>query len=290
MNEPKRLREVGPAGLRALVEAGQREVPPAELQDTVLKAVGVGATIAAGSSAHGAAWRVVARFSAGLRHAAVSKIGIGLFAMAAAGSAAYFAGPGSEHEHATVSTTAAPSAGLAATPLAPFSALSSAPTTTAAPGRALMAAPASSGVDSAPAAPSHPPMPVAMSSPPALAAQPRSPVKVASPRSAAAADRAAVSTPVAVAPRAQAAPTSIAVELESIRRARALVDEGDPKAALTALDAYAARNPRGTFEEEAMALRVRALRVVGDEAGAERERASLAARFPRSVHLAALGK
>jgi len=289
MNEPKRLREVGPAGLRALVEAGQRDVPPAELQDTVLEALGVGAALAAGSSAHGGASRGVARFSAGVRHVTVSKIGIGLFAMTTVGSAAYLVGRGSEHERATVSAAAAPNAGVAATPLAPFLALSS-PTNAAAPGRALAAAPASSGVDSAPAAPSQPPMPMAVSSPPALAAQPPSPVKVASPRSAAAVDRAAVSAPVAVEPPAQAAPTSIGVELESIRRVRALVDEGDPKAALTALDAYEARNPRGTFEEEATALRVRALRAVSDEAGAERERASLAARFPRSVHLAALGK
>ncbi|MGA3124846.1 MAG: hypothetical protein ABSF69_29210 [Polyangiaceae bacterium] len=289
MNEPKRLREVGAPGLRALVEAGQRDVPPAELQDTVLDALGLGAAIVAGSSAHGAAWRVVARFSAGLRHAAVSKIGIGLFAMTAAGSTFYFAGRASEHEHPTLSKAAAPSAGVAATPLAPFSALSSL-TTAAAPGRTLVAALASSGVDSAPAAPSHPPMPVAVSSPPALAPQPPSPVKVASPRSAAAVDRAAFGAAVAVAQAAQAAPTSIAVELESIRHVRALVEKGDSKAALAALDAYEARNPRGTFEEEATALRVRALRAVGDEAGAERERASLAARFPRSVHLAALGK
>ncbi|MGD0674050.1 MAG: hypothetical protein ABSC94_01445 [Polyangiaceae bacterium] len=289
MNEPKRLREVGPAGLRALVEAGQRDVPPAELKDTVLDALGVGAAIGAGASAHGAPWHVVAKFSAGLRHAAAAKIGIGLVAMTTAGSAVYFAGRASEHEHATVSTAAAPSAGAAATPLAPFSALSSL-TTAAASGRTLVSAPASSGADSAPAAPSHPPMPVAVSSPPALSAQPPAPLKVASPRSAAALDRAAVRAPVAVAQGARAAPASIAVELESIRRVRALVDEGDPKAALTALDDYEARNPQGTFEEEATALRVRALRAVGDEVGAKRERASLAARFPRSVHLAALGQ
>jgi hypothetical protein len=116
------------------------------------------------------------------------------------------------------------------------------------------------------------------------------PVKVASPRSAAAVDRASVRAALAVTPPAEGAPTSIAAELESIRRVRALVDGGDPKAALAALDAYEARHDQGTFEEEATALRVRALRGVSDEPGAERERASLAARFPRSVHLAALGK
>lgn len=289
MNEPKRLREDGPAGLRALVKAGQRDIPRAELQDTVLDALGIGAAVAAGSSVHGAASRSVARFLAGLKHAAVSKIGIGLFAMATAGSAGYLAGRESEHERATASRARAPSAGTPARPLAPLSALAS-PTTEAAQSRTLTAAPAPSGVDSAPAASSYPSMPVAVSSPPALAGQPSSPVTVVTPRSSAAMDCAAASAPVAVAPAAEAALTSIALELESIRRVRALLDEGDPKAALTALDGYGARNPRGTFEEEAAALRVRALRAVGDAAGAERERASLAARFPRSVHLAALEK
>jgi len=289
MTEPKRLREVGPAGLRSLVEAGQRDIPPADLQDTVLDALGVGSAIAAGSSAHGAASRSVARFLAGLKHAAVSKIGIGLFAATTAGSAGYLAGRESEHERATASKARPPSAGVPATPLAPVSALSS-PTTAAAPSRTLTAAPASSGVDSAPDESSYPPVPVAVTSPPALAGQPSSPVTVATPRSSAAMDRAAASAPVAVAPSTQAAPTSVAVELESIRRVRALIDAGDPNAALTALDGYQVRNPRGTFEEEATALRVRALRAVGDVAGAERERASLEARFPRSVHLAALGR
>jgi hypothetical protein len=269
MNEPKRAREVGPEGLRALVEAGRRDAPPAELQDAVLKALGVGTAIAAGSSAHSATWRVVARFSSGIRHAAVSKIGIGFFAMTTAVSAGYFASRESEHAHATASTAPAPSA-AAATPLAPSSALSR--------------------VDSAPPAPSPAPTPPTVSSPPALATQALSPMRVASPRSPTAAVRGVVGTPVAVTPPAQAAPSTIAVELESIRRVRALLDEGNPKAALTSLDAYEVRNPRETFEEEAMALRARALRAIGDEAGAEREQASLAARFPRSVHLPAPAK
>jgi hypothetical protein len=91
----------------------------------------------------------------------------------------------------------------------------------------------------------------------------------------------------AVAPPPQVLP-SIAEQLESIRRARARVQESDGKAALRELDAYEARSPRGTFEEEALALRVRALRLSGDGAGAARELANLASRFPASVHLAAL--
>ena len=74
-----------------------------------------------------------------------------------------------------------------------------------------------------------------------------------------------------------------------IRYARALVASGDARAALVALDAYETRYPHGIFEKEAMALRVRALRMGGDAAGADRERTNLQSRFPKSVHLASLG-
>jgi hypothetical protein len=96
---------------------------------------------------------------------------------------------------------------------------------------------------------------------------------------------------VSLAPEVPAAivPPAIAVELESIRHARALVAAGDPRAALVELDAYETRYPHGIFEEEAMALRVRGLRMAGDAGGAERARTNLQSRFPRSVHLAALG-
>jgi hypothetical protein len=69
-----------------------------------------------------------------------------------------------------------------------------------------------------------------------------------------------------------------------------LVLKGDGSAALAALDAYAAQTPHRTFEEEGMALRVRALRLLGDHAGAARELATLQARFPGSVHLASLAE
>jgi len=93
------------------------------------------------------------------------------------------------------------------------------------------------------------------------------------------------------APEAHAASVApaIAVQLESIRHARALVAAGDARAAFVELDAYETLYPHGIFEEEAMALRVRALRMAGDAAGAERERTNLQSRFPKSVHLAALG-
>jgi hypothetical protein len=68
------------------------------------------------------------------------------------------------------------------------------------------------------------------------------------------------------------------------------VRQGDGKAALSELDAYEAQSPHGTFEEEDIALRVQALRLVGDSAGAARELTELKARFPGSVHLAALAK
>ncbi|MGA7122630.1 MAG: hypothetical protein WBY94_21195 [Polyangiaceae bacterium] len=93
------------------------------------------------------------------------------------------------------------------------------------------------------------------------------------------------------APEAHAATVApaIGVQLESIRYARALVASGDARAALVALDAYETRYPHGIFEKEAMALRVRALRMGGDAAGADRERTNLQSRFPKSVHLASLG-
>jgi hypothetical protein len=84
------------------------------------------------------------------------------------------------------------------------------------------------------------------------------------------------------------APPSLLAELEPIRRARSSVLAADGKSALVELDAYVAAHPHGTFEEEALALRVRALRMLGDAAGASSTFDDLKTRFPRSVQLGAL--
>jgi hypothetical protein len=69
---------------------------------------------------------------------------------------------------------------------------------------------------------------------------------------------------------------------------RSLVAASNGEVALDALDAYSASHPVGTFEEEALALRVRALGLIGDLIGAERSLRTLETHFPSSVHLAAL--
>jgi hypothetical protein len=81
---------------------------------------------------------------------------------------------------------------------------------------------------------------------------------------------------------------SIVGELSEIRHVRSLVVAGDGKGALDALDASVASRPGGTFEEEALALRVRALWLAGDRVGAERSLRTLETRFPNSIYLASL--
>jgi hypothetical protein len=265
MNEPKRLRESGAPHLRALVEAGKRDIPAEHLEATVLGALGLGAAGGAaglaGASGHGLARLSIAKLTRGLRDSLISKIGVGVIATTTAGSAGYVAGRA--HEHALQRE---PTAGaMSATPTLP-------PRPSSDPSPVFVAAPTATSI------------PLVGDAPPAP-----SPAKRRTVSSTPAVD-APVNMQVAAQPRAEVAAPSIAVQLESIRRARSLVQEGDGKAALAELDAYETRNPHGTFEEEEMALRVRALRVAGDAAGAERVLMNLESRFPRSVHLAALAR
>jgi hypothetical protein len=296
MNEPKRLLDSGSGRLRALIEAGKGDQPDRHLQEKVLGALGLGAAggagLMAGTSDALARWGIVRLFG-GLRHAALSKAGIGVIAAATASSAGYVAV--SVHEHAReVATRSTPSVAPAAAPvplrpLAPEPSAARRPVTPSTTSKPVT--PGTVSVDSLPSAP------------PAAAVAPRfgsrgagmptsgSRTKGASsPAPSATADgrRNDAASPVPEAHAATVAP-AIAVQLESIRQARALVAAGNARAALVELDAYDTLYPHGIFEEEAMALRVRALRMAGDAAGAERERANLQSRFPKSVHLDALG-
>ncbi len=266
MNEPKRLLDSRSGRLRALVEAGKGDHPDRQLQQKVLGALGLGAAGGAGLIAgapDALARSGIARFFGGLRHAALSKAGIGVIAAATASSAGYLAV--GVHERAReVATRSATSVAPAAAPvplrsLAPEPSAASTPVTPSTTSMAVT--PSTASADSRPSAA------------PAAAAHARG------------------SDDASPAPEAQAAAAApaIAVQLESIRHARALVAAGDARPALVELDAYETRYPHGIFEEEAMALRVRALRMAGDAAGAERERTNLQSRFPKSVHLAALG-
>jgi len=89
-------------------------------------------------------------------------------------------------------------------------------------------------------------------------------------------------------PVATSATPSILGELNEIRLVRSLVVMGDGKGALDALDGYLASRPGGTFEEEALVLRVRALRLTGDLVAAGQSLRTLETRFPNSVYLESL--
>ena len=70
--------------------------------------------------------------------------------------------------------------------------------------------------------------------------------------------------------------------------ARAGLAAGDPGAALKALNAYAAKFPRGSFGQEATVLRIRAVDQSGDSARATAMAKAFVSRFPNSPHVARL--
>lgn len=295
MNEPKRLLDSGSGRLRALVEAGKGDQPDRHLQQKVLGALGLGAAGGAALIAgapDSLARSGIARFFGVLRHAALSKAGIGVIAAATASSAGYLAVSVNERarEVATRSATSvAPAA--APVPLRPLAPEPSAASTPVTPSTTSMPmTPGTASADSLPSA-----APTAAVAPQLgsrgasmLADGSREGTVLAGAVATAHARRSDDASPAPEAHAASVAP-AIAVQLESIRHARALVAAGDARAAFVELDAYETLYPHGIFEEEAMALRVRALRMAGDAAGAERERMNLQSRFPKSVHLGALG-
>jgi hypothetical protein len=87
---------------------------------------------------------------------------------------------------------------------------------------------------------------------------------------------------------APSAPEDLSEQIRLIEAARAGVAAHDARAALAALDSYSARFSRGSFGQEAMVLRIRALDQAGDFARATALAKSFVARFPKSPHLARL--
>jgi hypothetical protein len=85
-----------------------------------------------------------------------------------------------------------------------------------------------------------------------------------------------------------AANADLGEQIRLIEAARAGVAAHDTKAATAALDTYAAKFPRGSFGQEAMVLRIRAIDQSGDSARATALAKSFVARFPRSPHVARL--
>jgi hypothetical protein len=85
-----------------------------------------------------------------------------------------------------------------------------------------------------------------------------------------------------------AASDDLGEQIRLIEAARAGVAAHDAKAATSALDAYAAKFPRGSFGQEATVLRIRALDQAGDTARATAMAKAFVARFPSSPHVARL--
>ena len=82
--------------------------------------------------------------------------------------------------------------------------------------------------------------------------------------------------------------TSLADEVEVIKRARASILAKNADGARAALDLYDRTHPDGAMSEEALALRVRADRLAGDDVAAAEALTKLEKRFPESVQLPAL--
>ena len=307
MNGPKRLSDSGPPHLRALIEAGKRDAADGRTEVAVLCALGLGA---AGGAALGAAAPVIAgagarsvlvKLLARLCSFALSKVGVGIIAATVAGGAGYVLGRAQEHASTSPSvaerTSTSPSVAERASPDAPAVRRPDQVAPSVANGEGFHGGPSSApaGVGSASTATArslavdtpHRQASTARATNPALAGDARASARSSIEHGARRSADVSVERP----PQAsQASRASIAAELESIRRAKTLVLKGDGSAALAELDAYEAQTPHGTFEEEDMALRVRALRLLGDRTEAAHELAELQARFPGSVYLASLAE
>ncbi|HEY1955097.1 MAG TPA: hypothetical protein VGH28_05780 [Polyangiaceae bacterium] len=244
-----------------LIEAAKRDAPGPALEGAILGALGVAAVATAAPSFAVKLWSA-------LKHAAASKLSIGLVAVAAA-SGAYEAGRLTEratHAHETPAPIAPP---LVRAEPAPRPAITTEPTPTIALAQTLPAATTKRE------SPPKPETKTATATEPAT--ETSAPAETAT-------DTVAAATVTAAAP----APTSLAEEVASVQRARSRVLAHDGRGALDALDAYDARYPTGELREEALALRVRAARLAGDDATAKRALDQLATRFPTSVQLRAL--
>ena len=138
-------------------------------------------------------------------------------------------------------------------------------------------------------APVSPPPVVAPIAPVAAAPEPALPAKPA------AASPLPSVQPMTAAPRARStaaavptAPEDLSEQIRLIEAARAGVASHDSRAALAALDSYSAKFSRGSFGQEALVLRIRALDQAGELSRATALAKSFVARFPSSPHVARL--
>jgi hypothetical protein len=257
---PKRLLSSGSPVARSLLQAGRRDKPPQFLSQTVMGALGV------------ARPTVGVRLTGTLKRLVLSKVGVGFVAMAAASGGGFVIGR-SVMAHRVGVTVESPTHDDAV-PTRPVPA--NAETTSQLEPPATTSTAAGDRTEQERTWPER--SVDAVRAPPEAAAVKERHVE---PHPARPAGATAHAGPVSGAP-------SILGELDEIRQARSLVLSGDGKAAVVALDAYDASHPAGTFQEEALALRVRALRLSGNQVEADRTLRTLEALFPKSVHLAGL--
>jgi hypothetical protein len=134
------------------------------------------------------------------------------------------------------------------------------------------------GADSAPQVPPKPESaPAALSEQPAEEEQPP-------PAAISASNKARPGRPASVAAEAP----DLSEQMRLIEAARSAVAAHDERAASAALSSYFERFPRGSFGQEAMVLRIRALDQAGESTRASALARSFIARFPGSPHVARL--
>jgi outer membrane protein assembly factor BamD (BamD/ComL family) len=90
----------------------------------------------------------------------------------------------------------------------------------------------------------------------------------------------------APAARPHPAESTAASELALLDQARRAIAEGSPARALSILDAYASRYPRGVMAPEASVLRVEALAAAGDRNAVKREGEAFLRANPSSPYAA----
>lgn len=253
MTTPKRLLETASPHVRSLLLAGKRDAPASPLAPALLGALGLAATTTFAPSLLARAWLA-------LKHLATTKASVTAIVLGAA-TAGYVTGRLQERSARTTQTQTQ----------TPTQMQMQMQTPTPTPTRTPTPTPTQTPITSTPDTNA----PTLMLTPTRTPTLTLTPTPTAQPQ--------VHTDPDSPPPRA-----SLSDEIDSLKRARTDVLAKNGTSALATLDAYAAAHPRGVLEEEALALRVRALRLTGDTAGAATVLADLRARFPASVHLAAL--
>lgn len=114
------------------------------------------------------------------------------------------------------------------------------------------------------------------------------PAETAAPTPAAPAEETAPAKPSAAAAAPKPAPTSLTEEVAALDAAREALAGGDASRTLRALDEHDRKFPGGMLGPEATVLRIEALALRGDRAGARRLGTAFLEAHPRSPHAARL--